>query len=61
MVIGDTVHDIRCARAIGALAIAVPTGGSSRDALAAESPDLLLDNLADAGPLLKILEQSAAA
>jgi phosphoglycolate phosphatase len=61
MVIGDTEHDIRCARAIGALAVAVPTGGSSREALAAESPDLLLDNLADARALIKILEQSVAA
>ena len=34
MVIGDTVHDIRCARSIGACAVAVPTGNTSADQLA---------------------------
>jgi len=52
MVIGDTVHDITCARSIGALAVAVPTGGSTREQLAAAQPDLLLDDLTDAKPLL---------
>ncbi len=61
MVIGDTEHDIRCARAIGALAVAVPTGGSTREALAAASPDLLLDDLSDSRSLLQILKQAAAA
>jgi phosphoglycolate phosphatase-like HAD superfamily hydrolase len=61
MVIGDTVHDITCARAIGALAVAVPTGGATRDALAAAAPDLLLENLSDSQPLLTILHQALAA
>lgn len=43
-VIGDTPLDVRCARAIGAKAIAVCTGGPSREALAGENPDLLLDD-----------------
>jgi phosphoglycolate phosphatase len=52
MVIGDTVHDISCARSIGAYAVAVPTGGATRDELAAAKPDLLLESLSDAEPLL---------
>lgn len=47
-VVGDTPFDVRCARAIGARAAAVATGGLSAEALAAESPDLLLSDLSDA-------------
>ncbi len=61
MVIGDTVHDIRCARSIGALAVALPTGGSTRDELTSEGPDLLLDDLSDSHPLLQALEQARVA
>jgi len=55
MVIGDTEHDIRCARSIGAVAVAVPTGGATREVLAAAQPDLLLDDLSDARPLLELI------
>jgi phosphoglycolate phosphatase-like HAD superfamily hydrolase len=51
-VIGDTPHDVSCARAIGANAVAVLTGWHGRDELARHGPDLLLDDLSDAGPLL---------
>lgn len=44
-IIGDTVADIDCARALGARAIAVATGHSTRDALEAARPDHLLDDL----------------
>lgn len=44
-VVGDTVHDIHCARAIGAKVIAVSTGSYSSQDLEAHAPDLLLDNL----------------
>lgn len=44
-VIGDTPHDITCARAIQARAVAVTTGWHSREELAACNPDLLLDDL----------------
>jgi phosphoglycolate phosphatase-like HAD superfamily hydrolase len=50
-VIGDTPWDIRCARAIGARAVAVATGIHSADDLVAETPDLLLGSLADPAPL----------
>jgi phosphoglycolate phosphatase len=51
-VIGDTPHDVSCARAIGANAVAVLTGWHGRDELTRHGPDLLLDDLSDAGPLL---------
>jgi phosphoglycolate phosphatase-like HAD superfamily hydrolase len=54
-VIGDTPHDVRCARAIGATAIAVATGGIDRPTLAATRPDLLLDDLSDAEPVLDLI------
>ena len=47
VVIGDTVHDIRCGRAIGAVTIGVTTGGHDRGMLAKEHPDLLVDSLMD--------------
>jgi phosphoglycolate phosphatase-like HAD superfamily hydrolase len=53
-VIGDTPLDIRCARAIGARAVAVATGWHTVDMLAAEAPDLLLADLSDPAPLLAL-------
>lgn len=47
IVVGDTEHDVACARAAGARAVAVATGGRDRDTLAACAPDLLLDDLLD--------------
>jgi phosphoglycolate phosphatase-like HAD superfamily hydrolase len=51
-VIGDTPLDIRCARAIGARAVAVATGWHAPEELAAHAPDLLVNDLANATPLL---------
>lgn len=52
-VIGDTPLDVRCARAIGARAVAVATGWHTREELAEHGPDLLLTDLADPAPLLQ--------
>ncbi|MDC0935253.1 haloacid dehalogenase-like hydrolase [Pirellulales bacterium] len=60
LVIGDTLHDITCARSIGAQVAAVATGGASRDALSAGEPDLLLDDLSHAQPLLDAIAALAA-
>lgn len=51
-VVGDTPLDVRCARSIGAKAIAVGTGWHTLEELAEHQPDLLVADLADAGPLL---------
>ncbi len=45
IVIGDTPHDVACARAGGAIAVAVCTGWSSRAELLACGPDLLIEDL----------------
>ena len=44
-VIGDTPADIRCARAIGARAAAVATGGYSSAELSPHEPDHLFEDL----------------
>jgi phosphoglycolate phosphatase-like HAD superfamily hydrolase len=51
-VVGDTPLDVRCARAIGAKAVAVATGWHAHEELAATQPDLLLPDLSDPTPLL---------
>lgn len=56
VIIGDTEHDISCARAGGAWAIAVCTGRSDRNALARHHPDLLLDRLAPVDPVLAFID-----
>jgi len=53
-VVGDTPLDVRCARAIGARAVAVATGWHSLDMLAAEQPDLLQADLSDPSQLLAL-------
>ena len=52
IVVGDTEHDVACARAAGARVIAVATGGTSMAALARCEPDLLLDDLTDAAAVV---------
>jgi phosphoglycolate phosphatase-like HAD superfamily hydrolase len=52
-VIGDTPHDISCARAIGARAVAVATGVFDRKSLAPHAPDVLLENLGDLSATLR--------
>lgn len=47
LVIGDTPFDVECARAFGAVAVAVATGFHPREELAALRPDLLFDDFAD--------------
>jgi phosphoglycolate phosphatase-like HAD superfamily hydrolase len=47
MVIGDTPHDIRCGRAIGAKVLAVSTGGSTHAELRKCGPDFLANSLGE--------------
>ena len=53
VVIGDTPFDVDCAKAHGAISVAVATGPFSRDVLAEHEPDVLLDTLEDLEPLLE--------
>jgi phosphoglycolate phosphatase-like HAD superfamily hydrolase len=45
VIIGDSVHDVLCGRSLGVRAVAVATGRTSRERLAAERPHALLDDL----------------
>jgi phosphoglycolate phosphatase len=45
LVVGDTPHDIDCAHALGAKVLAVATGGSASQELAAHVPEWLVDDL----------------
>jgi phosphoglycolate phosphatase-like HAD superfamily hydrolase len=46
-VIGDTLADVACARAVGAVAVAVLTGFEERAALLNSQPDYVLENLTE--------------
>lgn len=45
VVVGDTPHDIRCGRAIGAKVLAVATGGARYETLREHAPDWLVRDL----------------
>ncbi|MCZ2340266.1 MAG: haloacid dehalogenase-like hydrolase [Bacteroidales bacterium] len=51
-VIGDTPHDVQCARAIGAKVVAVATGWHPVDELQATGADVVLADLSDHAALL---------
>lgn len=55
-IIGDTPHDIDCARAIGARAIGVATGRYSVEQLAAHGADLVLPDLGDPGAFFAFID-----
>ncbi len=57
-VIGDTPSDVKCARAIGARAIAVATGMFTVDELAQSQPDELYEDFSSPELFLARLEQS---
>ena len=54
-IIGDTPHDVDCARASGAIVVAVATGQYPADELAACAPDLLFRDFSDVGRALAAL------
>ncbi len=60
IVVGDTEHDIACARAAGARVVAVATGSVPREVLVAHAPDLVFDDLSDFGALLEWAREVAA-
>ncbi len=55
VIIGDTEHDIRCSRVIGARAVAVCTGNYTHEDLSAHAPDCILQDLADLDAVLAAL------
>ena len=55
IVIGDTPHDIECARVAGAKCIAVATGGFTIDQLREAGADAVLQDLSDTAAVLALL------
>jgi phosphoglycolate phosphatase len=55
IVIGDTPHDVACARSIGARAIAVATGGCSLEQLRESGADVVLPDLSDTNAVAELL------
>jgi phosphoglycolate phosphatase-like HAD superfamily hydrolase len=55
VVIGDTPHDVACAKAVAARAIAVATGNYSVEELSACGADAVLADLADTRALRRLL------
>jgi len=47
VVVGDSVHDVACGRSLGVRSVAVATGPTRADQLAAERPDALLSDFSD--------------
>lgn len=61
VIIGDTPHDVDCARAHGCLSIAVATGRFSVDDLRSHGPDLVVADLADTAMIRSWIESRIAA
>ena len=56
VIIGDTEHDIRCSRTIGARCIAVATGTYSAERLCTHRPDILFEDFGDTGAVVESIE-----
>jgi phosphoglycolate phosphatase len=55
-VVGDTPHDIACARAAGAVAVGVATGGFTVDQLGACGADIVFKDLGDGEAFVELLD-----
>lgn len=55
VIIGDSPRDVQCAKAGGILSVAVASGKYSRELLAQENPDLLLNSLEESDALCEFL------
>ena len=47
VIVGDSIHDVACGRSLGVRAVAVATGITSPERLAAEKPDALMTDFTD--------------
>jgi len=56
VVIGDAVEDVRAARVNGYRCLAVASGWTEKEALVAEEPDLLLEDLSDTEIVVRWIE-----
>jgi phosphoglycolate phosphatase len=56
LVVGDTPHDVACARAVGAIPVAVATGTFSMEQLQAAGAEIVFKDLSDTDAFLELLE-----
>jgi phosphoglycolate phosphatase-like HAD superfamily hydrolase len=56
-IIGDTVYDIECARAHGAVAVAVGTGWGDKSLLFDKNPEFYFDDLSDTDSVIKAITE----
>jgi len=56
LVVGDTPHDVACARAVGAVAVGVATGGFTTAQLDESGADVVFEDLSDGGEFLRLVE-----
>jgi phosphoglycolate phosphatase-like HAD superfamily hydrolase len=56
LVVGDTPHDVTCAHAAGATAVAVATGTSSVEELRAAGAQHVFEDLSDVQAFLRLLD-----
>lgn len=57
LVVGDTPHDVACARAVGAVPIGVATGGFSVDQLRGSGADVVFEDLSETRLFLDLLDR----
>jgi phosphoglycolate phosphatase len=57
LVVGDTPHDVACARTAGAVPVAVATGGYSVETLRETGADIVFKDLSDTDAFLGLLRQ----
>jgi phosphoglycolate phosphatase len=55
LVVGDTPHDVACARAVGAVAVGVATGGFTVNQLKETGADVVFEDLSNQAEFLKLL------
>ncbi len=55
VVVGDSIHDVRCGRDMGVRAVAVASGKTSLETLAGESPDALVADFGDTEASLRAI------
>jgi phosphoglycolate phosphatase-like HAD superfamily hydrolase len=55
VIVGDSVHDVRCGRGVGVRAVAVATGKTSPATLAEAAPDALVSDFSDTAAGLRAI------
>ena len=56
LVVGDTPHDIACARAVGAVPVGVATGTFTVEQLRATGAEIVFKDLSDTDAFLELLK-----